>query len=162
LAFLACPMRCNWLCQIISWEFFISQILSSFFCYSSRKSCHCFLSCKSFYSEYRHHVGTVQDAYRLQLKLFLSEVRQQQLLSSIRSFLKLYTTISIAKLASFMDVDEPTLRYAWHSSELQKDSPHEYYIYHVLLHLPSIWYCRSEDVSGDVAVEVHRNGCGCC
>jgi hypothetical protein len=53
-----------------------------------------------------------QDAYRLQLKLFLSEVRQQQLLSSIRSFLKLYTTISIAKLASFMDVDEPTLRYA--------------------------------------------------
>jgi translation initiation factor 3 subunit L len=41
----------------------------------------------------------------------LSEVRQQQLLSSIRSFLKLYTTISIAKLASFMDVDEPTLRY---------------------------------------------------
>jgi translation initiation factor 3 subunit L len=54
----------------------------------------------------------VQDAYRLQLKLFLSEVRQQQLLSSIRSFLKLYTTISIAKLASFMDVDEPTLRVA--------------------------------------------------
>ncbi|CAK9204550.1 unnamed protein product [Sphagnum troendelagicum] len=53
-----------------------------------------------------------QDAYRLQLKLFLSEVRQQQLLSSIRSFLKLYTTISIAKLASFMDVDEPTLRVA--------------------------------------------------
>ncbi|CAM6078637.1 unnamed protein product [Sphagnum tenellum] len=53
-----------------------------------------------------------QDAYRLQLKLFLSEVRQQQLLSGIRSFLKLYTTISISKLASFMDVNEPTLRVA--------------------------------------------------
>eukprot|EP01018_Ginkgo_biloba_P001413 Gb_07559 [translate_table: standard] len=51
-----------------------------------------------------------QDAYRLQLKLFLSEVRQQQLLSGIRSFLKLYTTITIEKLASFMDVDESTLR----------------------------------------------------
>ncbi|ERM98606.1 eukaryotic translation initiation factor 3 subunit L [Amborella trichopoda] len=51
-----------------------------------------------------------QDGYRLQLKLFLYEVKQQQLLSGIRSFLKLYTTISISKLASFMEVDEPTLR----------------------------------------------------
>jgi hypothetical protein len=42
-------------------EFFISLILSSFFCYSSRKSCHCFPSYKSFYSEYRHHIGVVQD-----------------------------------------------------------------------------------------------------
>lgn len=53
-----------------------------------------------------------QDAYRLQLKLFLSEVRQQQLLSSIRSFLKLYSAIPIVKLATFMDVDEQTLRMA--------------------------------------------------
>lgn len=53
----------------------------------------------------------LQDAYRLQLKLFLSEVRQQQLLSSIRSYLKLYSAIPITKLASFMDVDEPTLRW---------------------------------------------------
>lgn len=51
-----------------------------------------------------------QDAYRLQLKLFLSEVRQQQLLSGLRSFLKLYTSISMEKLANFMDVDESTLR----------------------------------------------------
>ncbi|KAL5975939.1 hypothetical protein ACLOJK_020268 [Asimina triloba] len=51
-----------------------------------------------------------QDAYRLQLKLFLYEVKQQQLLSSVRSFLKLYSTISISKLASYMEVDEPTLR----------------------------------------------------
>lgn len=53
-----------------------------------------------------------QEAYRLQLKLFLSEVRQQQLLANIRSFLKLYSTISIAKLASFMELDEVTLRSA--------------------------------------------------
>ncbi|KAG9456148.1 hypothetical protein H6P81_000656 [Aristolochia fimbriata] len=51
-----------------------------------------------------------QDAYRLQLKMFLYEVKQQQLLSSVRSFLKLYSTISVEKLAAYMEVDEPTLR----------------------------------------------------
>jgi translation initiation factor 3 subunit L len=51
-----------------------------------------------------------QDAYRLQLKLFLYEVRQQQLLSGIRSYLKLYSTITISKLAQYMEVDEATLR----------------------------------------------------
>jgi hypothetical protein len=51
-----------------------------------------------------------QDAYRLQLKLFLYEVKQQQLLSGIRSYLKLYTTITISKLAQYMEVDEATLR----------------------------------------------------
>eukprot|EP00262_Sarcandra_glabra_P018339 TRINITY_DN652_c1_g1_i1.p1 TRINITY_DN652_c1_g1~~TRINITY_DN652_c1_g1_i1.p1 ORF type:complete len:524 (+),score=70.18 TRINITY_DN652_c1_g1_i1:144-1715(+) len=51
-----------------------------------------------------------QDAYRLQLKMFLYEVKQQQLLSGVRSFLKLYSTISIAKLATHMEVDEATLR----------------------------------------------------
>ncbi|CAN6456501.1 unnamed protein product [Victoria cruziana] len=53
-----------------------------------------------------------QDAYRLQLKLFLYEVKQQQLLSGVRSFLKLYTTISIGKLGTYMEVDESTLRNA--------------------------------------------------
>eukprot|EP00850_Spirogloea_muscicola_P021247 SM000242S08483 [mRNA] locus=s242:164261:167142:+ [translate_table: standard] len=53
-----------------------------------------------------------QDAYRLQLKLFLAEVRQQQLLPNIRSFLNLYTSIPLAKLASFMDIDDATLRTA--------------------------------------------------
>ncbi|WVZ20844.1 hypothetical protein V8G54_008166 [Vigna mungo] len=51
-----------------------------------------------------------QDAYRLQLKLFLYEAKQQQLLSGVRTFLKVYSTISFAKLASYMEVDEPTLR----------------------------------------------------
>ncbi|KAJ3694538.1 hypothetical protein LUZ60_010018 [Juncus effusus] len=51
-----------------------------------------------------------QDAYRLQLKLFLYEVKQQQLLSGVRSFLKIYSTITIAKLAQFLEVDESTLR----------------------------------------------------
>lgn len=52
-----------------------------------------------------------QDAYRLQLKLFLYEAKQQQLLSGVRTFLKVYSTISFAKLASYMEVDESTLRF---------------------------------------------------
>ncbi|CAL0319229.1 unnamed protein product [Lupinus luteus] len=47
---------------------------------------------------------------RLQLKLFHYEAKQQQLLSGVRTFLKVYSTISLTKLASHMEVDEPTLR----------------------------------------------------
>ncbi|KAB2629657.1 eukaryotic translation initiation factor 3 subunit L-like [Pyrus ussuriensis x Pyrus communis] len=50
------------------------------------------------------------DAYRLQLKLFLYEVKQQQLLSGVRTFLKVYSSISVGKLASYMEVDEAKLR----------------------------------------------------
>jgi len=51
-----------------------------------------------------------------QLNLFLIEVRQQSLIPTVRSFLKLYTTISISKLAGFLSsdfsglIDEDTLR----------------------------------------------------
>ncbi|KAL8171668.1 hypothetical protein V2J09_023472 [Rumex salicifolius] len=51
-----------------------------------------------------------QEAYRLQLKLFLYEVKQQQLLVGLRTFLKIYSTISLSKLATYMEVDEATLR----------------------------------------------------
>lgn len=44
-----------------------------------------------------------QEAYRLQLKLFQQEVAQQKWLPTIRSFLKLYTTISIPKLAKLLE-----------------------------------------------------------
>lgn len=44
------------------------------------------------------------------MKLFLYEVKQQQLLAGVRSFLKVYSTISLGKLANYMDVDEPALR----------------------------------------------------
>jgi len=50
------------------------------------------------------------EAYRQQLKLFLNEVNEQKLLASIRSYLKLYTTISISKLALYMETDETELR----------------------------------------------------
>jgi len=42
--------------------------------------------------------------------MFLFEVKQQQLLSGVRNFLKLYSSISIGKLAAYIEVDEPTLR----------------------------------------------------
>jgi len=51
-----------------------------------------------------------QEAYRLQLKLFLTEVQQQKMLPTIRSFLKLYTTIGIPKLAALLEVDTNTFR----------------------------------------------------
>ena len=56
---------------------------------------------------------SLQDAYRLQLKLFLYEVKQQQLLSGVRTFLKVYSAISVGKLANYMEVDEPTLRWVF-------------------------------------------------
>ena len=51
-----------------------------------------------------------QDALRLQTKLFLNEVKEQLLIPTIRSYLKLYTTISIQKLATFLETDEKSLR----------------------------------------------------
>jgi len=51
-----------------------------------------------------------QEAYRLQLKLFLATVEQQKSLPTIRSFLKLYTTIGLSKLAALLEEEEATLR----------------------------------------------------
>jgi len=51
-----------------------------------------------------------QEAYRLQLRLFLNEVQQQKQLPTIRAFLKLYTTIGIPKLAALLETDEATFR----------------------------------------------------
>jgi translation initiation factor 3 subunit L len=47
----------------------------------------------------------------LQKNLFLREIREQVMLSTIRSYLKLYTTIEVKKLADFLEVDEKTLRF---------------------------------------------------
>jgi len=51
-----------------------------------------------------------QEAYRLQLRLFSAEVSQQKVLPTIRSYLKLYTTIGIPKLAALAEADDPTFR----------------------------------------------------
>ncbi|XP_014663117.1 PREDICTED: eukaryotic translation initiation factor 3 subunit L-like [Priapulus caudatus] len=45
-----------------------------------------------------------------QLKVLVDEVQQQFLLATIRSYLKLYTTMPIVKLAAFLDMSEDELR----------------------------------------------------
>ncbi|KAK2171576.1 hypothetical protein NP493_1041g01018 [Ridgeia piscesae] len=46
-----------------------------------------------------------KEAYLQQLNVFLDEVMQQQSLPVIRSYLKLYTTLPVSKLAAFMQED---------------------------------------------------------
>lgn len=46
----------------------------------------------------------------LQLQVFKAEVEQQRLIPTLRSFLKLYTSIPISKLAKFLDMQENEVR----------------------------------------------------
>jgi len=55
-------------------------------------------------------VNYYQEPMQLQTKLFLNEVAEQSLVPTIRSYLKLYTTISTQKLANFLEIDEKTFR----------------------------------------------------
>lgn len=50
------------------------------------------------------HAG--QDAYRLQINQFMLEMSQQQSLRKLRSYMKLYTSIGVSKLAGFNDTAE--------------------------------------------------------
>lgn len=50
-----------------------------------------------------------KEPYLQQLNIFIKEVVNQQLIPTIRSYLKLYTTLPISKLAAFMDVKEEEL-----------------------------------------------------
>lgn len=52
----------------------------------------------------------LMEPYNQQLKVFIDEVQQQFHISDIRSFLKLYTTLPIAKLASFIDKSPADLK----------------------------------------------------
>lgn len=49
-------------------------------------------------------------AYRTQLNLFLAEVRSQQTLPLLKQYLILYSSISMSKLSSLMDIQEQQLR----------------------------------------------------
>ena len=49
-------------------------------------------------------VATGQDAYRLQVRQFTSEMDVQSTLRKLRSYTRLYTSIDVAKLAAFNDV----------------------------------------------------------
>ena len=46
----------------------------------------------------------------MQLQVFKAEVEQQRLIPTLRSFLKLYTSIPISKLAKFLDMHENEVR----------------------------------------------------
>ncbi|GIY56236.1 hypothetical protein CDAR_108492 [Caerostris darwini] len=50
--------------------------------------------------------ASYREPFVAQLKVFMDEVRQQIMLPTIRSYLKLYKTMSIAKLATFLDMKE--------------------------------------------------------
>lgn len=51
-----------------------------------------------------------KEPFMLQCKVFIEEVAQQILIPTIRSYLKLYTTLPISKLAIFMDMTEDELK----------------------------------------------------
>ncbi|KAG1667471.1 hypothetical protein FOA52_012226 [Chlamydomonas sp. UWO 241] len=55
-------------------------------------------------------VNTSQAAYRTQLNLFLAEVRSQQTLPLLKQYLQLYSSISLSKLSSLMDIEQGLLR----------------------------------------------------
>jgi len=50
------------------------------------------------------------EAHQRQFNLFISEVKQQKLLPTIRSYMKLYTAIKVSKLAQLCEMDEEGLR----------------------------------------------------
>ena len=53
----------------------------------------------------------MQEAYRLQLRCFLGLVYEQRHLPSLKALLKLYSSISLPKLASLLDgMDEGAVR----------------------------------------------------
>ena len=51
-----------------------------------------------------------EEAYRSQLKQFLQQVSSYEKLPALRSYLKLYTTISVGKLAGLMEVEAGALK----------------------------------------------------
>ncbi|XP_023229805.1 eukaryotic translation initiation factor 3 subunit L-like [Centruroides sculpturatus] len=51
-----------------------------------------------------------KEPFFLQLKVFLDEVQQQIMLPNIRSYMKLYTTMPISKLAAFLAMEEEEFR----------------------------------------------------
>jgi len=51
-----------------------------------------------------------KEPLRIQLKVFMEEVQQQLMLPTIRSYLKLYTTMPLDKMAGFMDMPTEEFR----------------------------------------------------
>lgn len=47
-----------------------------------------------------------KDAHHMQRRVFIADVRQQILMPTIRSYLKLYSVLPVAKLASFLEMPQ--------------------------------------------------------
>jgi len=64
-------------------------------------------SCPKFITPAPVDLGAegASDALKNQIKLFLIEVKEQDLVPTIRSYLKLYTSIPSAKLSNFLNLD---------------------------------------------------------
>lgn len=64
-------------------------------------------ACPKFLSPYPPPIDSIPDDYskeaiQHQTAVFMDEVAQQKMLPTIRSYLKLYTTLPLSKLATFM------------------------------------------------------------
>jgi len=91
----------------------------------------------------------LMEPYNQQLKAFIDEVQQQLLISDIRSFLKLYTTLPISKLASFINKSPNELKsillcFKHKMSNIESDQLNEefrsssevdFYIHHDMVHI---------------------------
>jgi len=91
----------------------------------------------------------LMEPYNQQLKVFMDEVQQQLLISDIRSFLKLYTTLPIAKLASFINKTPEELKsillcFKHKMSNIESDQANEdfrsssevdFYIHNEMVHI---------------------------
>src|SRR5258705_322146 len=55
------------------------------------------------------HINSQTDCTRRHLDLFLADVTAQQPVPTLRSFLKLYTSLGTKKLSNFLDADEEEL-----------------------------------------------------
>jgi translation initiation factor 3 subunit L len=91
----------------------------------------------------------LMEPYNQQLKVFMDEVQQQLLITDIRSFLKLYTTLPISKLASFINKTPEELKsillcFKHKMSNIESDQANEdfrsssevdFYIHNEMVHI---------------------------
>lgn len=91
----------------------------------------------------------LMEPYNQQLKVFMDEVQQQLSITDIRSFLKLYTTLPISKLASFINKSPQELKsillcFKHKMSNIESDQANEdfrsssevdFYIHNEMIHI---------------------------
>ncbi|KAF6019700.1 EIF3L [Bugula neritina] len=121
-------------------------------------------ACPKFLSpvppNYDNPVNYHKEPYLLQQRVFTEEVEQHNLLGNIRSYLKLYTTLPLSKLAAFMDMSIDELKTAlmgfkhkmknvvWAGSssgldgEFQSGSEVDFYIDNGMIHIADTQVAR--------------------